>query len=94
MIDYYLSTTDEADMISALLETGAATADSLGELAPSDGFVIDVIGTWYDQVGGTPDEPVMQALPGWFFNVRAAAPVAWSPAVAAITPATPWRVFG
>ena len=55
MIDMYLKFIDEAQATEAL-----------------EGYEgsIDVIGVIYKRTGGTDEEPVMKALPGWHVNVR------------------------
>ena len=55
MIDLHLKFTDEAQAAEAL-----------------DGYEgsIDTIGIIYKRTGGTDEEPVMTALPGWHVNVR------------------------
>lgn len=55
MIDLHLKFTDEAQATEAL-----------------DGYEgsIDTIGIIYKRTGGTDEEPVMTALPGWHVNVR------------------------
>ena len=53
--DLYLKFTDEAQATEAL-----------------EGYTgsIDIIGVLYEQTGGTEEEPVMTALPGWHVNTR------------------------
>ena len=55
MTDLHLKFTDEAQATEAL-----------------DGYEgsIDTIGIIYMRTGGTDEEPVMTALPGWHVNVR------------------------
>jgi hypothetical protein len=55
MTDLHLKFTDEAQATEAL-----------------DGYEgsIDTIGIIYKRTGGTDEEPVMTALPGWHVNVR------------------------
>lgn len=91
--DYYLNTPDEATMLSALSQTGVATTSEEG-LHPSDGVALDVLGHWYERTGGTDDEPVMEQVGGWHFNVRSEAPVEWTDGVTLQAPKTPWRVWG
>lgn len=76
--DYYLNTADEATM-NAVLE--GITAD------------VSVIGHWYNIVGGTPEEPITEQVPGWHFNVRSTEEIVWPAEVSATTPVTPWRVW-
>lgn len=105
MIDYYLSTTDEAAMNAALIEANAATAvlaqlNDTGEVIQgagiqlAKGISLDVIGLMYERTGGTDEEPVMTAIPGWHFNVRSDAAIEWSVSVTQHEPKTPWRVYG
>lgn len=80
MIDMYLKFIDEAAATKAL-----------------EGYEgsVDTIGVISKRTGGTDDEPVITALPGWHVNVRlvdgeddkALQPFA-------VTPATPMRVWG
>jgi len=55
MIDMYLKFKDEAAATKVL-----------------EGYEgsIDTIGVIYERTGGTDEEPVMTALPGWHVNVR------------------------
>ena len=55
MTDYYLKFTSEEQAAAAL-----------------EGYEgsVDVIGTIYERTGGTDEEPVMAAIPGWHVNVR------------------------
>lgn len=91
MHDYYLKTTDEAAMLTALIEAGVATEQD-GQLVP-DGIALDVIGTWYERTSGTDEAPVYTAVPGWHFNVRSAEPIEWPASVTQHQPASPWRVW-
>lgn len=99
MIAYYLNTTDESAMRSALLDAGAVTEQE-GDLAPAEGITIDVIGPWFTETGQTTVDadgntvPVLQQVPGWFFNVYAKAEIAWPASVTIAQPVTPWRVIG
>lgn len=90
---YYLNTPDEATMRGALIEAGAATEQE-GALIPAAGITLDVIGPWYERTGGTDEEPVYTALPGWHFNVYSNALINWPESVTVTEPATPWRVLG
>lgn len=90
MIDHYLQTTDEQTMSAALIAAGVT--DDEGN--PTEGHVIDVIGTWYERTGGTDDEPVMTQVPGWHVNVRSNELIQWPESVTVAQPKTPWRVFG
>lgn len=92
MYDYYLNTVDEPGMRAALLAAGAAT-ELDGEWVPVQGVDVSVIGLWHERTGGTAEEPVMSALPGWHFNVRSVEPIEWGPEVTVTTPVTPWRVW-
>jgi hypothetical protein len=55
MIDMYLKFTSEVQATAAL-----------------EGYEgsVDTIGVIYERTGGTDEEPVMTALPGWHVNVR------------------------
>lgn len=76
-MDYYLKFTDE----------DAATK----ALEGYDGSV-DVIGVISKRTGGTDDEPVMTALPGWHVNVRGPENKLLAPFMVQV--ATPTRVWG
>jgi len=91
MTPYYLQTTDEAAMWAAL--------DSMGMVAEHDGeryIAVEhsIIGYWYERTGGTDEEPVMEQLPGWHFNLLLPEPAEWPAGVTAHDPSTPWRVWG
>lgn len=90
MIDYYIHAADEAAMYAALIASGAAQ-DADGHLAPADGVVIDIIGTWYDLPPEEGDEPV--ARPGYYANVRSEAPITWPAGMELPEPETPWRTW-
>ena len=90
MIDYYLSAADEQAMRAALIEAGVTGEDG----NPIAGHCIDVIGTWCERTGGTDEEPVYTAVPGWHFNVRSDDLIQWPDSVTAASPLTPWRVWG
>lgn len=95
MIDYYLITQDEAGMIDALVAAGAALLDDTGRgLLPADGVLIDVIGTHSERTGGTDEDPVFSAVPGWHVNVRSAHPLDWPAGVYTGQPHAPWRSWG
>ena len=76
MIDLYLKFTDEAQATEAL-----------------DGYEgsIDTIGVIYERTGGTDEEPVMTALPGWHVNVRGPQSDTLTPF--AVQVSTPHRVW-
>ena len=76
MIDMYLKFTDEAQASEAL-----------------EGYEgsIDVIGVIYERIGGTDEEPVMKAVPGWHVNVRGPLVPALQPYAVEVT--TPMRVW-
>lgn len=86
--DYYLQTADEPTMRAALIEAGVT--DDEGN--PTEGHVIDVIGTWYEQPEDPEAEPV--AVPGWHVNVRSSELIQWPDSVTLAQPKTPWRIFG
>lgn len=87
MIDYYLSTADEATMHTVLAQTGLT--DEEGN--PRPGIDLDVLGIQHQRTGGTDEEPIFTPVEGWHFNVRAREPIAWVGEVVQHTPATPWR---
>ena len=92
MTPYYLQTTDEAAMWSALTEMGMV-AEHEGERYITAEH--SIIGHWYERTGGTDEEPVMEPLPGWHFNLLLAErPEAWPVGVTEAQPVTPWRVWG
>lgn len=76
MIDMYLKFADEA----------AATA----ALESYEGS-IDTIGVIYERTGGTDEQPVMTAIPGWHVNVRGPENELLAPF--AVQVATPYRVW-
>lgn len=98
MIAYYLNTTDESAMRSALLDAGVVTEQD-GTLIPAEGTTLDVIGTWFSDTGQTTTYangntvPVLQQVPGWFFNVYADREITWPASVTIAQPATPWRIL-
>lgn len=77
MTDLYLKFTDE-------VQANAALEDYQGS--------IDTIGVIYTRTGGTDDEPVMTAVPGWHVNVRGPESEALTPFAVDVT--TPYRVWG
>jgi hypothetical protein len=76
MTDLYLKFTDEAQATEAL-----------------EGYEgsIDTIGVIYERTGGTDEEPVMTALPGWHVNVRGPQSDTLTPF--AVQVSTPHRVW-
>lgn len=90
MIDHYLKTETEADMQAALIAAGITDAEG----ALQTGYVLDVIGIWTERTGGTDEEPVYTAVPGWHFNVRSVDLIEWPASVTVSAPVTPWRVWG
>lgn len=76
MTDYYLRFPD------------AQTADDL--LADYQG-AIDIIGVIQERTGGTDDEPVMTAIPGWHVNLRG--PTIAGLEAYSVTPKNPVRVW-
>ncbi|SER25638.1 hypothetical protein SAMN04244573_03219 [Azotobacter beijerinckii] len=94
MTDYYLRAPDADTLQSALIEVGAAQLVD-GALVPLEGEdAIDIIGVWYERTGGTDEDPVYTAVPGYHGNVRSVAPITWPETVEAMEPTTPWRVWG
>jgi hypothetical protein len=84
-MDYYLSFPDEAAAKTVLY--GAEDMPNYAN--------IDTIGVIYKRTGGTDDEPVMTAIPGWHVNVRLLAGEDDKALQSfAVTPATPTRVWG
>jgi hypothetical protein len=82
-MDYYLSFPDQA----------AADAVLYGAEDMPNFANIDTIGIIYKRTGGTDDEPVMTAIPGWHVNVRVADEDDNALQPFAVTPATPMRVW-
>ena len=99
MIAYYLNTSDESAMRSALLDAGVVTEQD-GALIPAEGVTLDVIGPWFAETDQTTVDadgntvPVMAQVPGWFFNVYAPAEITWPASVTIAQPVTPWRNLG
>lgn len=89
MNDYFLQTADEAAMRAALIETGVTDADGY----TTEGHAVSVIGAWFERTGGTDEQPTMEQVPGWHFNVRAIEPIEWPATVTAHVPKTPWQVW-
>jgi hypothetical protein len=83
-MDYYLSFPDEAAAIKVLY--GAEDMPNFAN--------IDTIGVIYKRTGGTDEEPVMTALPGWHVNVRVVGEDDKALQAFAITPTKPMRVWG
>jgi hypothetical protein len=52
---------------------------------------IDVIGVIYERTGGTDDEPIMTALPGWHVNTRG--PLSAELSAFAVVPKQPHRIW-
>lgn len=93
MTDYYLKAPDEATMTAVLLATGVAAQSDTGLLG-INGHDVSIIGVCYERTGGTDEDPVYTAVPGYHGNVRSVSPITWPETVELITPATPWRVWG
>ena len=92
MTPYYLQTTDEAAMWTALTEMGLVSEHEGERYITAEH---SVIGHWYERVGGTDEEPEMQQVPGWHFNLLLPAePAEWPDGVTVHNPETPWRVWG
>jgi hypothetical protein len=83
-MDYYLSFPDEAAAVKVLY--GAEDMPNFAN--------IDTIGIIYKRTGGTDDEPVMTAIPGWHVNVRVVDEDDKALQSFEIHPATPMRVWG
>ena len=92
MKPHYLKTASEDAMWAAL--------DSMGLVSEHDGerYITaehSIIGHWHERVGGTDEEPEMQQVQGWHFNLLLpAGPSKWPEGVTAHEPSTPWRVWG
>jgi hypothetical protein len=82
-MDYYLSFPDEAAAKTVLY--GAEDMPNFAN--------IDTIGIIYKRTGGTDDEPVMTAIPGWHVNVRVVDEDAEALQPFVVTPAAPIRVW-
>jgi hypothetical protein len=80
-MDYYLIFPDEAAAIKVLY--GAEDMPNFAN--------IDTIGVIYKRTGGTDEEPVMTAIPGWHVNVRGAETDEFEAFI--IIPANPQRVW-
>ena len=99
-MDKYLSFTDEAAAKAVLYRIEGAVEASEGVEAV-DGYEvanfknIDTIGVIYKRTGGTDEEPVMAAIPGWHVNVRLM-PNEDGSALESfeVFPVTPMRVWG
>ena len=76
MTDMYLKFADENEAIAALQNYEGS---------------IDIIGVIYERTGGTDDEPVMTATPGWHVNVRGPENELLVPYMVQVT--TPYRVW-
>jgi hypothetical protein len=83
-MDYYLAFPDEAAANKVLY--GAEDRPNFAN--------IDTIGAIYKRTGGTDEEPVMTALPGWHVNVRLVGEDDKALQPFSVTPATPVRVWG
>ena len=101
-MDKYLSFTDEAAAKAVLYRIeGAVEADAEMGIEAVEGYEvpnyanIDTIGVIYKRTGGTDEEPVMEAIPGWHVNVRLM-PDEDGSALSSfeVFPATPMRVWG
>lgn len=97
MTDLYLKFTDEAEANAVLYtlhpevvdEDGTVTAEAYTTPNYAN---IDTIGVIYERTGGTDEEPVMKAIPGWHVNVRGPDSEALTPFAVDVT--TPYRVWG
>ena len=92
MTPYYLQTDTEAAMWAALTELGFVSEHE-GERYIT--VEHSIIGHWYERTGGTDEEPIMEPLPGWHFNLLLEEPPSeWPAGVVQHNPQTPWRVWG
>jgi hypothetical protein len=82
-MDYYLSFPDEAAANKVLY--GAEDMPNFAN--------IDIVGVIYKRTGGTDEEPVMAAIPGWHVNVRVIDEDDKILQPFAVTPAAPVRVW-
>ena len=99
MTDLYLAFATQAAADAVLYTTHDAVTDEEGnvtaEAYTTPNFAnIDTIGIIYKRTGGTDDEPVMTAIPGWHVNVRVVDEDATALEPFQIHPATPMRVWG
>ena len=99
-MDKYLSFADEAAAKAVLYRIEGAVEASEGVEAVEGYEVanyanIDTIGVIYKRTGGTDEEPVMAAIPGWRVNVRLM-PDEDGSALSSfeVFPATPMRIWG
>jgi len=98
MNDLYLAFPDQATADAVLYTTHDAVTDEEGNVT-TEAYVtpnyanIDTIGMIYKRTGGTDDEPVMSAIPGWHVNVRVTDEDATALQAFQVTPATPMRVW-
>lgn len=76
MIDLYLRTNNEAEMLDAFRNVGLLrTIDDQEIIAPPPHTSVDVIGTIYERTGTRVDDegvevPVFTTVSGWHANVR------------------------
>jgi hypothetical protein len=69
MSDFYLRAESEQALYAALESAGIVTREDDGVwVAP--GYALDVIGPISRRIGGTDEEPIMQAIPGFHANLR------------------------
>jgi len=96
MIDLYLRAATETAMNSALIDAGIVVGQD-GQLQPTEGVSIDVIGTIIRIIGEDENgEPVTEAVQGWHANLRAILTQDQIDGLAGITieqPAQPYRVW-
>lgn len=96
MIDLYLKFTDEAEAASVLYTFHPKVVGDDGvtvtEAYTTPNYAnIDTIGVIYERTGGTDEEPVMTAIPGWHVNVRCTEIGLLAPFMVQTT--TPYRVW-
>ena len=99
-MDKFLSFANEAAAKAVLYRIEGAVEAREGVEAV-DGYEvanfknIDTIGVIYKRTGGTDEEPVMAAIPGWHVNVRLM-PHEDGSALSSfeVFPATPMRIWG
>ena len=92
MTPFYLQTDTEADMWAALYQLGFVSEHEGERYITAEH---SIIGHWFERFGGTDEEPIMEQVPGWHFNLLLSEPPAeWPESVTVHEPSTPWRVWG
>ena len=92
MTPHFLQTTDEAAMWAALTEMGLVSEHEGERYITAEH---SIIGHWFERTGGTDEEPIMEQVPGWHFNLLLPAePAEWPDTITQNQPVSPWRVWG